>query len=47
MEYSKPELTSVGRAVEAIESSLTKGPIPLDSGVGADQTDAPAYEANE
>lgn len=48
MIYSKPELVSVGTAIDEIQSSLTKGPNPIDSTMGPDfQTSPAAYEADE
>lgn len=47
MNYTKPEIFPVGDALDAIQSSLDKNFIPVDSATGADLTDAPAYEADE
>lgn len=47
MEYTKPEIYPAGDALKAIESSLDKNFIPVDSATGADLTAAPAYEADE
>jgi hypothetical protein len=48
MTYSKPEMVWMGTAVHVIESSLTKGPMPIDSSLGPEfQTVSAAYEADE
>lgn len=47
MEYQKPEIIPQGKALEAIQSSLDKNQVPLDSRLGTDLTNAAAYEADE
>jgi hypothetical protein len=47
MKYSKPEIVEVGSAVDAIQSSLTKGPILGDSQNPNDFTGSAAYESDE
>jgi len=46
MEYSKPQLTLVGSATDAIQSGLTKGPVEGDH-IAGPMTNPPAYEADE
>lgn len=46
MQYSKPEIVSVGSAVSAIQSNLTKG-MQLGDSQGGDFTNPSAYEADE
>lgn len=47
MKYTKPEIFPAGDALKAIESSLNKNFIPVDSATGTDLTAAAAYEADE
>jgi hypothetical protein len=48
MEYSKPELIPMGKANDAIQVGLVKGPHEWDSIEGPPSlTSAPAYQADE
>jgi hypothetical protein len=47
MEYCKPELTELGRAEEAIQSVLTKGPAEWDDAGEPLYTNPAAYHADE
>jgi len=47
MTYTKPQIFPVGKALDAIESSLDKNCMPVDSGSGIDLTAAPAYQADK
>jgi len=48
MTYDKPQVTSVGKAMDAIESSLSKNTIVPDSNGTDPQTDdTAAYQADE
>jgi hypothetical protein len=47
MEYAKPEITLLGNAMDAIQSSMQKDQIPVDSFTGSDLTATAAYTADE
>lgn len=47
MEYAKPQMALLGNAMDAIQSSMDKDQIPVDSLTGSDLTAAAAYTADE
>jgi len=47
MKYEKPEVMLVGKALFAIESSLSKNNKSTDQETGPFPTDASAYQADE
>lgn len=47
MEYCKPELTQLGSAKDAIQSTLMKGPLDWDQAGEPLHTNPAAYHADE
>lgn len=44
MKYEKPEITSIASAIEAVQNSITKCALPIDS---AQEVTVSAYESDE
>jgi hypothetical protein len=47
MNYSKPQITKLGRTTDLVQSSGSKNQCALDQGTGAHNETCSAYEADE